>query len=269
MLDSELDPLASPDFSNRITFQLSLDQTNTEEALELAKIGAAAGVQVLEAGTPLIMSEGARVVLPRLKALFPNHPIVADIKCMDGGAHEVGLMFELGASKATVMASASDATITRTIRESANHPGCKIMVDTMGFGGSDGLYIQGQIDAAKRARDLAAHYVVVHLGYDERGENQRMIDDNVLLRWAEAVAKQDLGIPIQVVGGLTLAQAKELPKLGITEIVISMNLGSRPVGDLQYDKITAFTVNLNDPADREKVSEQLRRFIAEVTAEAT
>jgi 3-hexulose-6-phosphate synthase/6-phospho-3-hexuloisomerase len=253
---------------NGITFQLSLDQTNTDEAVELGKIGAIAGVQVLEAGTPLIMAEGARTIIPRLHTLFPNHPIVADIKCMDGGAHEVGLMFELGASKATVMASASDATIVRTIRESANHQDCAIMVDTMGFGGRDGRDIQGQVDAAKRARDLGGHYIVLHLGYDERGENQQMIDDNLLLRWAEAVANEDLGIPIQVVGGLTLAQAKELPKFGINEIVISMNLGSQPMGDLQYDKITAFTLNLHDPGDREKVVAQIQQFMADVLAES-
>jgi len=248
-----------------ITFQLSLDQKSLAEAVEMASLGAAAGVQVLEAGTILILSEGAQRVLPRLKERFPDHPIVADIKCTDGGAPEVGLMFALGASKATVMASASDATLRFAVREAANHAGCQVMVDTMGCGGRDGLDVQGQIDAAKRARDLGAHYVVLHLGYDERTANKKMVEDNVLLRWAEAVAKQDLGIPIQVVGGLTLAQAKELPGFGISEIVISMNLGSRPEDDMQYDKVTGFTVDLHNPADRKRVTDRLTRFIEEVT----
>jgi hypothetical protein len=46
-----------------------------------------------------------------------------------------------------------------------------------------------------------------------------------------------------------------------------MNLGSRPIGDMQYDKITAFTVNLSDQQDRKKVSDQLIQFIDEVNAE--
>ena len=140
-----------------ITFQLSLDRTLLAEAVELASLGVAAGVQVIEAGTILILSEGARQVLPRLKDRFPDHPIVADLKCTDGGGPEVGLMFDLGASSATVMASASDATIRMAVREAERRSGCQVMVDTMGCGGPDGLNIEGQVDSAKRARDLGAH----------------------------------------------------------------------------------------------------------------
>jgi 3-hexulose-6-phosphate synthase len=162
------------------------------------------------------------------------------------------------------MASASDASIRNAVAEADRCPGCEVMVDTMGFGGPDGTDIQGQIAAARRARDLGAHYAVLHLGYDERTANRRMVDDNLLLRWAEAVAKEDLGIPIQVVGGLTLAQAAELPGMGINEIVISMNLGSRPMDEMRYDAITAFTVDLTNPQDREKVQARLRQFMDEV-----
>ena len=45
------------------------------------------------------------------------------------------MMFDLGASKATVMASASDATIRNAVREAENRIACEVMVDTMGFGG--------------------------------------------------------------------------------------------------------------------------------------
>ena len=76
----------------------------------------------------------------------------------------------------------------------------------MGFGGPDGRNVAGQIAAAKRARDLGAHCVVLHLGYDERTVNPVMVEDNLLLKWAESVASESLGVPIQVVGGLTLAQ---------------------------------------------------------------
>jgi 3-hexulose-6-phosphate synthase/6-phospho-3-hexuloisomerase len=162
------------------------------------------------------------------------------------------------------MASASDASIRFAVESAGKHPGCQVMVDTMGFGGRDGLDVRGQIEAAKRARDLGAHYVVLHLGYDERLANPKMVEDNVLLRWAEAVAKEDLGIPLQVVGGLTLEQAKQLPSFGISEIVISMNLGSHPVHDMQYDKVTGFTVDLYDPGDRQRVKNRVKQFISEV-----
>ncbi len=250
-----------------LTFQLSLDHQDLDAAIEMARLGVAAGVNVIEAGTILILSEGAKRVIPRLRDLFPAHPIVADVKCTDGVGHEVGLMFRLGASKATVMASASDASIRSAVLAAANYPGCQVMVDTMGFGGPEGTDVGGQVGAAKRARDLGAHYVVLHLGYDERTADTRMVDDNVLLRWAEAVANQNLGVPLQVVGGLTMAQAKELPKFGIYEMVISMNLGSRPVRHLGYDQITAFSVDLQNPSDRLQVTDRIRQFIDEVTQE--
>jgi 3-keto-L-gulonate-6-phosphate decarboxylase len=248
-----------------ITFQLSLDRKTLEEAVDMAALGVAAGVHVIEAGTILILSEGGRRVIPRLKELFPAHPIVADAKCTDGAGLEVALMFDLGASGATVMASASDASIQMAVREAENRPGCEVMVDTMGFGGPDGLDVARQVDAAKRARDLGAHYVVLHLGYDERTADPRMVDNNVLLRWAEAVASHNLGIKTQVVGGLTLAQAKQLPAMGITEIVLSMNLGSSPVPSAEYDKLSAFTVDLSDDRDRARVTHQIRNFIQEVS----
>ncbi len=250
-----------------VAFQLSLDQKSLQAAEGLASVGVAAGIDVIEAGTMLILSEGAQRVLPRLKELFPGHPLVADIKCMDGGGFEVGMMFDLGATAATVMAGASDATIRLAVRETASRRGCEVMVDTMGCAGRDGRDVRGQIEAARRARDLGANCVVLHLGYDERTDNRRMVDDSVLLRWAEAVAKERLDVRIQVVGGLTLAQAKALPSMGIRDVVLSMNLGSGPVEDAAYDTITAFTVDLADPADRLRVTNHIRQFIAEVERE--
>jgi 3-hexulose-6-phosphate synthase len=247
--------------NNEISYQLSLDLTKLEDALSMARLGVESGVNVLEAGTILIMSEGAARVLPALRQEFPGYPLVADVKCTDGVAYEMALVFDLGATSATVMASASDASIKYAVREAALRPGCNVMVDTMGCGGPEGLIISGQVEAAKRARDLGAQYVVLHLGFDERSENRRMVDDDRLLRWAEAVAKEDLGIRIQVVGGLTLAQAKALPQLGIQDIVISMNLGNALAAEMHYSKATGFTVNLDDPVDRERVSNQIRRFV--------
>jgi hypothetical protein len=70
--------------TEEVIFQLSLDLQVLEEAVEMAGLGVEAGIHAIEAGTILILSEGARRVIPRLKKLFPAHPIVADIKCMDG-----------------------------------------------------------------------------------------------------------------------------------------------------------------------------------------
>lgn len=256
--------LSQSHFNSRALFQISLDQPNLEQALALAEIAVEAGVQAVEAGTGLIMTEGARHVLPQLRERYPGKRVVADIKCTDGGAFEAGQMFDLGADAVTVMASASDATISLAVREAAGRPGRLVMVDTMGAGGPDGMDLGGHVAAARRARDLGAHYVVVHLGYDERGARPIMVEENLLLRWAGAVVAADLGIAVQVVGGLTLAQATLLPRMGIRDVVISMNLGIAAAGESGYDKLTGFTVDLENSEGRAAAREQIRRFIEEV-----
>src|SRR5205085_8760406 len=64
--------------------QISLDLTNISEALETAHTAVRAGVDWLEAGTPLLLAEGLNAVAA-LRREFPKHPIVADLKTMDGG----------------------------------------------------------------------------------------------------------------------------------------------------------------------------------------
>lgn len=63
--------------------QISLDLTTIDEALDVARAAVKAGVDWLEAGTPLILAEGLHGIRA-LRKEFPNHPIVADLKTMDG-----------------------------------------------------------------------------------------------------------------------------------------------------------------------------------------
>ena len=64
--------------------QISLDLDNVPESLETAAMAMRAGVDWLEAGTPLIIAEGMHGVRA-LRERFPDTPIVADLKTMDGG----------------------------------------------------------------------------------------------------------------------------------------------------------------------------------------
>ena len=64
--------------------QISLDLTNIDEALETAAMAMRAGVDWLEAGTPLILAEGLHGVR-KLRESFPKTPIVADLKTMEVG----------------------------------------------------------------------------------------------------------------------------------------------------------------------------------------
>ena len=55
--------------------QISLDVTTIQEAVETAEMALRAGVDWLEAGTPLILAEGLRAVR-ELRARFPDTPII-------------------------------------------------------------------------------------------------------------------------------------------------------------------------------------------------
>ena len=72
--------------------QISLDLTNIDEALAVARAAVRAGVDWLEAGTPLILAEGLHGVRA-LRREFPDVPIVADLKTMDGAGLEAEMSF--------------------------------------------------------------------------------------------------------------------------------------------------------------------------------
>ena len=77
-------------------------------------------IEVVEAGTPLIKRHGldaARL----LRTIAPDHLLVADMKTMDAGALEAEMAFGAGADLMTVLACASDATISAAVEVARQH----------------------------------------------------------------------------------------------------------------------------------------------------
>src|SRR4051794_9598972 len=138
--------------------QISLDLTSIDEVLETASMALRAGVDWLEAGTPLILAEGLHGV-KKLRAAFPGIPIVADLKTMDGGYLEAEMMAKAGATHVVVMARAHEETI-KCVVKAGQEFGVKVMGDNLGC--------PDMITAAKRLEDLGCDYVIHHIGYDER-----------------------------------------------------------------------------------------------------
>src|SRR4051812_39287264 len=90
--------------------QISLDIVTIDEAVATAEMAMRAGVDWLEAGTPLIIAEGMNGVRA-LRERFPQTPIVADLKTMDGGYLEAELMARAGATHVVVMDRAHEETL--------------------------------------------------------------------------------------------------------------------------------------------------------------
>lgn len=198
--------------------QISLDVTTIEEALETAELALRAGVDWLEAGTPLILAEGLRSVR-ELRARFPETPIVADLKTMDGGYLEAEMMAKAGANYVVVMARAHAETI-RVVCKAGKDYGIGVMGDNLGC--------PDMVAGARLLQELGCDMVIHHIGYDERrgiaarGEKAPTPLDQL----REVVAAVD--VPVQAVGGLSIEQAIACPKYGAPLVVIGAPLAIDP-----------------------------------------
>ena len=194
--------------------QISLDLTDLNEAISTARIALEAGVDWLEAGTPLILAEGLHGVRA-LRCEFPDTPIVADLKTMDGGYLEAEMMAKAGATHVVVMARAHAETIKCVVKAGRDF-GVKVMGDNM--------VCDDKAAASKWLEDLGVNYIVHHTGFDERngifaatGRMLSPLDD------LDAVVKA-VSIPVQAVGGLSIEQAISMPKRGAPLVVIGAPL---------------------------------------------
>ena len=194
--------------------QISLDLTNIDEALETAAMAMRAGVDWLEAGTPLILAEGLHGVR-ELREAFPGIPIVADLKTMDGGYLEAEMMAKAGATHVVVMARAHEETIKCVVNAGRDF-GVKVMGDNLGC--------EDMVAAAKWLESLGCDFVIHHIGYDERrgiaARGERMPSPLDQLREVVAAVK----IPVQAVGGLSLEQAIQCPEYGAPLVVLGAPL---------------------------------------------
>lgn len=189
--------------------QISLDLTSIPEALETAHMAVRAGVDWLEAGTPLVLAEGLHSVRA-LRDEFPTHPIVADLKIMDGGYLEAELAARAGATHVVVMARAHPSTL-RVVVEAAKDFDLKVMGDDLGA--------EDKAACARMMEEIGVDFIIHHVGYDERREIKGLSPLHELADVVKAV-----GIPVQAVGGLTIEQAIQMPKLGAPLVVLGAPL---------------------------------------------
>ncbi|HUV76571.1 MAG TPA: 3-hexulose-6-phosphate synthase [Desulfobacterales bacterium] len=183
--------------------QLALDFVDLKRALKSAKAGIAGGVDWLEAGTPLIKSEGLHAVR-ELRRLFPDSTIVADMKIMDAGRTEVETAAKAGANIVDVLGASSDATVRECIQAGKNY-GAKIVVDM--------IAVNDVLSRAKQVEDFGADYVSVHCAIDEQMEGKDPFD--ALRQVSEA-----LSIPVAVAGGINSETAAKAVEAGATIVIV-------------------------------------------------
>ncbi len=192
-----------------VTTQVSLDVTTIAEALELARGARRAGIDWLEAGTPLILGEGLHAVAA-LRREFPGVPIVADLKTMDGAGLEAEMMLGAGATHVVVMSRAHWASVKEMVRV-AHAMGGFVMADVLGA--------EDKARDARAMQDLGADWIIVHTGFDERRYVRGVSPLDELDAVLAAVQR-----PVQAVGGLSIEQALETVRRGARSVVIGAPL---------------------------------------------
>ena len=183
--------------------QIALDLLNADRALAIAKQAVVGGADWLEAGTPLIKSEGMDIIR-QLRETFPGKTIVADMKTMDTGALETEMAAKAGADIVSILAASDDSTIHDAC-QSARKYGAKIMIDLIG--------VPDKVQRAKEVESLGAAYLCIHVGIDEQMRGKKPL---TILK--ELVKHTNL--PVAVAGGLNSETTAEVVTAGARIIIV-------------------------------------------------
>ena len=186
-----------------VTLQLALDLLDLERALRIADLAVPQGVDWVEAGTPLIKSEGLAAVRA-LRGRFPGKKIVADLKTADAGRIEMEAAAKAGADYAIVLGAASESTVRECIEVGRNY-GLGIGVDLLGVENPEAL--------VARLADWGVAFVSVHCPIDEQMRGGNPFE--MLARLAKATA-----IPLAAAGGLNSETAARAAVAGAAIVVV-------------------------------------------------
>lgn len=168
-------------------------------------------IEVIEAGTPLIKSDGL-VSVRRLREIAPDHLIVADMKAMDGGGYEAELAFGAGADMMTVLACASNATISAAVAV-ARSVGKSVVADLIGVADKPGR--------ASEIAELGVSYLGIHTGTDDQAHGANPLAD------LEAVSRA-VQTPTVVAGGINQSTLPAILALGPAIAIVGSGILGRP-----------------------------------------
>jgi 3-hexulose-6-phosphate synthase len=191
--------------------QVSLDLRTIDDALRMAAIAVEAGADWLEIGTPLALAAGTESVRA-LRREYPEHPLIADLKIMDGGYGEASMYIDAGADAVVVMGRTHDATIA-DVCHAAEVGGALVMGDDMGaddYGAEAG-----------RLESLGVGMVLHHISHDHRNAHR-----DLHLSPLDALPAVVAGctVPVQAVGGLSIEEALLCPTFGAPVVVFGAPL---------------------------------------------
>jgi 3-hexulose-6-phosphate synthase/6-phospho-3-hexuloisomerase len=185
--------------------QVALDFLELSRALGVAREAVRGGATWIEAGTPLLKSEGLEAVRA-LRREFPKAYLIADTKTLDAGRTEFEAAAKAGADCATVCVTGTDSTVLECIEAGRNY-GIDVCVDLLGLKG------ERLAEVARNCQDWGAHHVGLHLPIDDQ---MRGLDVTSELR----ALRPQVTIPIAVAGGVNSETAGGMVKAGADIVIV-------------------------------------------------
>lgn len=189
--------------------QVALDLSSLDDAVEVVKLLPRRERLILEAGTPLIKAHGVGVI-EKIRSVWRDAFIVADLKTMDVGRVEVKEAADATADAVCILAVASDSTVDKAILEAQKH-GIYSVLDMMEV--SDPI-------ARLERLTYKPNVVLLHMGADvERAAAEE--GKPLETRWSDiSEIKRRFNVLVAVAGGVTPATAGEALRSGADIIVV-------------------------------------------------
>jgi 3-hexulose-6-phosphate synthase/6-phospho-3-hexuloisomerase len=234
----------------KAALQVALDILELKRALQIAQESLDGGADWIEAGTPLIKSEGMQAIRS-MRDRFPDSIIVADMKVADTGTLEVEMAAKAGSNIVCILADADDSVIAESVRAASLY-GIRIMADLMN--------VEDPVSRASELETMGVDIICAHVGID-----QQMMGKNSLDLLADLAGQ--VHIPLAVAGGIDAKSAGLAVQYGADIVIV----GGHIVRSADVTGSTrAIRVEMDNPSvqpvEKKSPDEEIRSLLMQVSA---
>jgi 3-hexulose-6-phosphate synthase/6-phospho-3-hexuloisomerase len=234
----------------KAVLQVALDLLDLPRATQIAHEAVLGGADWIEAGTPLIKSEGMHAIRS-LRNEFPEITLVAYMKIADTGALEVEMAAKAGADVVCILADADDAVVEEAVR-SARKYGIRLMADL--------INVPDPLSRARQIESMGIDIICAHTGIDQQMTGRDSLE---LLHQLSA----NTSIPLAVAGGIDADQAGVAVKSG-ADIVIVGGWIVRSADVTSSAKNIRYEMDnpSNKPLEKKSTDDEIRSLLLQVSA---
>ena len=234
----------------KAVLQVALDILELKRALQIAEESLDGGADWIEAGTPLIKSEGMQVIRS-MRDRFPDSIIVADMKVADTGTLEVEMAAKAGANIVCILADADDSVIAESVR-AARLYGIRIMADL--------INVPDPIPRALKLETMGVDIICAHTGIDQQMTGKDSLD---LLTDLTGHVR----IPLAIAGGIDAKSAGLAVRCGADIVIVGGHIvrSADVTGSTQ-----AIRAEMDNPSitaiEKKSPDEEIRSLLLQVSA---